>query len=209
MVTSRKTKRRRAMSQTDEEIMEQFCATKEAIFLEELIRRYEHDLYNYLRRYLGDSQLAEDVFQSTFLQIFLKCDQFNTNRRFRPWLYMVATNQAIDIQRRNKRHKHASLEKSILPMEGNLENISLLDILPGDIAPPEDEMVLEERARRIRECVDRLAEPLRQVIMLIYYEGMKYRDVAQILGIPVGTVKSRLHTAVKKLGLWIRGVEDL
>ncbi len=70
---------------------------------EELIRRYERELFNYLKQYLGDTQLAEDAFQSTFLQVHLKCDQFDPERRFRPWLYAVATNQAIDTQRQRRR----------------------------------------------------------------------------------------------------------
>src|SRR3989304_2158430 len=69
----------------------------------ELVRRYERELYSYLRRYLGDAGMAEDAFQATFLQVHLKCDQFAEGRRFRPWLYTIATNQAIDAQRRNRR----------------------------------------------------------------------------------------------------------
>ena len=77
-----------------------------------LVRRYERELYGYLRRYVGNAEMAEDVFQATFLQIHLKCEQFDEGRRFRPWLYTIATNQAIDAQRRNKRHRMASLDRT-------------------------------------------------------------------------------------------------
>src|SRR5207302_8503371 len=60
-----------------------------------LVRRYERELYGYLRRYLGDSSLAEDVFQNTFLQLFVKSNQYEAGRPVRPWLYTIATNQAI------------------------------------------------------------------------------------------------------------------
>src|SRR5690606_15574893 len=76
-----------------------------------LVNRYERELYNYLRRYLGDAEMAEDVFQAAFLQVHLKCHTFEEGRRFRPWLYTIATNQAIDAQRRTKRHKMVSLDR--------------------------------------------------------------------------------------------------
>ena len=76
-----------------------------------LVHRYERELYSYLRRYLGDAAMAEDAFQGTFLQIHLKCGQFEPGRKFRPWLYTIATNQAIDAQRRNKRHRMVSLDR--------------------------------------------------------------------------------------------------
>ncbi len=68
----------------------------------QLVSRYEREIYSYLRRYLGNSDMAEDAFQATFLQLHLKCDQFESGRKLRPWLYMIATNQAIDLQRRTK-----------------------------------------------------------------------------------------------------------
>ncbi len=193
---------------TDEELMELFVTTQDDFFLEQLIRRYEHDLYHYLRHFLGDAQLAEDVFQSTFFQIYLKSSQFELGRKFRPWLYMVATNQAIDLQRRNKRHQHASLEKNVQISGEELEGISLLEILPSNVPSPEELIQKEESARQIREYIDRLPEQLRTVLILIYYEGIKYREVAEILAIPVGTVKSRLHTAIKKLALMLRGIRE-
>ncbi|MBE6425205.1 MAG: RNA polymerase sigma factor [Thermoguttaceae bacterium] len=195
-------------SMTDEELMELFVTTQDDFFLEQLIRRYEHDLYHYLRHFLGDAQLAEDVFQSTFFQIYLKSSQFELGRKFRPWLYMVATNQAIDLQRRNKRHQHASLEKNVQISGEELEGISLLEILPSNVPSPEELIQKEESARQIREYIDRLPEQLRTVLILIYYEGIKYREVAEILAIPVGTVKSRLHTAIKKLALMLRGIRE-
>src|SRR6476646_5723809 len=78
----------------------------------ELVHRYERELFSYLRRYLGDAPAAEDAFQATFLQVHLKCDQFAEGRKFRPWLYTIATNQAIDAQRRNKRHRSVSLDRT-------------------------------------------------------------------------------------------------
>lgn len=202
-VTTRRTRYNLDTTHTDEELLELFRSTHDNAWLEQLVYRYERDLYNYLRRFLGDSQYAEDVFQATFLQIYLKADQFDTHRKFRPWLYMVATNQAIDAQRRNKRHQHASLQKNISSTE-NFDGMSLLDIIPSEAPSPEENLEIQERAKQIHEFVDTLPPPLRDVVILIYYEGIKYREAAEILGLPVGTVKSRLHNAMKRIGQWLR-----
>ena len=79
----------------DEELLDRFRrGVSEAFGV--LLRRYQRELYGYLRRYLGDETLAEDVFQNTFLQVYLKSGQFEAGRAVRPWLYAIATNQAID-----------------------------------------------------------------------------------------------------------------
>src|SRR5687768_18577540 len=95
---------------TDEERLLEYRLTGAAQLFEALVKRYERELYNYLRRFLNNQVLAEDAFQATFMQVHLKCHLFDGQRKVRPWLYTVATNQAIDIQRRNRRHKLVSLE---------------------------------------------------------------------------------------------------
>src|SRR5436305_14497208 len=102
-------------SLSDEELLLGYRESGDANLFSELVRRYERELYSYLRRYLGDASMAEDAFQATFLQVHLKCDQFEEGRKFRPWLYTIATNQAIDAQRRNKRHRSVSLDRNTKP----------------------------------------------------------------------------------------------
>jgi RNA polymerase sigma-70 factor (ECF subfamily) len=163
-----------------------------------LVRRYERELYGYLRRYLGDSNLAEDVFQNTFLQLYLKSAQYEKGRPVRPWLYTIATHQAIDALRRNARHQILSLEQT-REDTANGETRSLLDSLESRGPAPMDNLSDQERKDRVRASVDRLPEFLRDVVILAYYQGLKYREIAEILDIPVGTVKSRLHAALNKL----------
>src|SRR5262249_62113741 len=102
----------------------------------ELVHRYERELYSYLRRYLGDATMAEDAFQATFLQVHLKCDQFEEGRKFRPWLYTIATNQAIDAQRRNKRHRSISLDRNT-KSETTGDVGTLMDLFVSREPPPE------------------------------------------------------------------------
>ena len=163
-----------------------------------LVRRYEGELYGYLRRYLGDRDLADDVFQNTFLQLYTKIDQYGTGRPVRPWLYAIATNQAIDALRRQNRHQTVRLH-----LDGDDANDTdmpgLLTLLESHGPSPLEQLQTEERKQLIRATVEKLPDFLKQVVILAYYQGLKYKDVADILGIPVGTVKSRLHTALSKL----------
>ena len=100
----------RVADRTDENLLLAYRDSQRRDLFEELVRRYERELFSYLRRYVGDADLAADVFQATFLQLHLKCSQFQEGRRLRPWLYTIATNQAIDAQRRNRRHRMVSLD---------------------------------------------------------------------------------------------------
>ncbi len=100
---------RRSAVRPDEELLAAYVETENRDAFEELVHRYERELYSYLRHFLGDAQLAEDAFQTTFLQVHLKCRQFAPGRRLRPWLYTIAANQAVDLLRRNRRHKAVSL----------------------------------------------------------------------------------------------------
>jgi RNA polymerase sigma-70 factor (ECF subfamily) len=182
----------------DEALIAEYRETGERALFEALIQRYEREIYSYLRRYIGNAEMAEDAFQGTFLQVHLKCQQFDSSRRLRPWLYAIATNQAIDVQRRNKRHRMVSLDRS---SSDDPRGGSWSEKIVGPDSDPLAAASSEERGRWVHEAVTSLGEPMQQVIHLVYYQGLKYREAAEALGIPVGTVKSRLHAAVQRLGL--------
>lgn len=184
-------------ARSDEELVALFLKGQTEAF-GVLVRRYERELYGYLRRYVGDSTLAEDVFQNTFVQLYTKLDQYELGRPVRPWLYTIATHQAIDALRRNGRHPTLSLDQG-LAETGEGEFQSLIELLEARGPTPVESVEGEERRQRVRASVERLPELLRQVVLLAYYQGLKYREIADILSIPVGTVKSRLHAALVKL----------
>ena len=106
-----------------------------------------------LRRYLGDAEMAEDAFQATFLQVHLKCEQFEEGRRFRPWLYAIATNQAIDAQRRNKRHCMVSLDRVGNSADGD-EVGKLVDLLVSNDGDPFDHVTQYERGEWVRQALE-------------------------------------------------------
>ena len=187
---------------SDESLIAQYRESGDRGLFETLIRRYEREIFSYLRRYIGNAEMAEDAFQGTFLQVHLKCQQFDPARRFRPWLYAVATNQAIDAQRRNKRHRMVSLDRSSSSDQANQEG-SWSEQIIGNAPDPHRAATESENSRWIHDSVASLGESMQQVVHLVYYQGLKYREAAEVLGIPVGTVKSRLHAAVGRLGiLW-------
>ncbi len=187
---------------TDEQLLIEYRETGARELFAQLVKRYERELYSYLRRYLGDAEIAEDVFQSTFLQVHLKRDQFEEGRRFRPWLYTIATNQAIDCQRRTRRHRMVSLDQMVGDA-GSDPPGKLSDFLVSSDQDPLTHASEQERGEWVQGAMDRLSDQMRHVIHLVYYQGLKYREAAEVLSIPVGTVKSRLHAAVGKLNeIW-------
>jgi RNA polymerase sigma-70 factor (ECF subfamily) len=183
---------------SDEQLIAHYKQCEDRSVFEVLIQRYQREIYSYLKRYIGQAELAEDAFQGTFLQVHLKCYQFDSDRRFRPWLYAIATNQAIDVQRRNKRHRMVSLDRGA-SSDNDERGSSWSDKLVGDSHDPFDTAALGEDRAWVNEAIGSLGDAMQQVIQLVYYQGMKYREAAEVLGIPVGTVKSRLHVAVQRL----------
>jgi RNA polymerase sigma-70 factor (ECF subfamily) len=184
---------------SDEELMNRYREEGHADIFTELVHRYERELYRYLARYLGDPTLAEDVFQNTFLQVHLKRGLFENGRPFRPWLYAIATHQAVDSLRKAGRHPTVSLDQRVGGGGRESDAGNLIDILVSETGGPLADLQEAERQQWVRECIARLPEALRQTLILAYHQDLKYREIAEILKIPVGTVKSRLHAALEKL----------
>jgi RNA polymerase sigma-70 factor (ECF subfamily) len=186
-----------ALQRTDEELLLAYRRTGSQQAFRDLVERYEAELYGYLRRKLHDASMAEDVFQATFLQLHRRCDQFQAGLRVRPWLYTIATNQAIDALRRNKRHRQPSLNRRS-PSEHESAPEYIESLTSHELDPVEF-LGQEQLREQIRAAVAELPEALSSVVTLVVYQGRKYREVAEMLSIPIGTVKSRMHTAVARL----------
>lgn len=190
---------------SDEQLLQSYREASDPTVFAELVSRYQRELYNYLRRFLGDATLAEDVFQATFFQVHQKRDSFEQGRKFRPWLYTIATNQAIDAQRRNRRHRRLSLNQ---PHQAGSESVgTLIDLVAAEGEDPSLAAENGEQGAWVRGEVEALPEPLRNAVNLVYFGGMKYRDAAKVMSVPVGTVKSRLHAAIQRLGQAWRDVQ--
>ncbi|HEV3167220.1 MAG TPA: RNA polymerase sigma factor [Isosphaeraceae bacterium] len=182
---------------TDEELLSRYRDSGQPEDFNVLVHRYERELYRYLTRYLGNPTLADDVFQNTFLQVHLKRGLYEDGRPVRPWLYAIATHQAVDAMRKAGRHPTLSLDQRV--ESGDSDPSALVDLLVSDVPGPLSELQGEERKDWVQSSIAKLPETLRQTLILAYYQDLKYREIAEILKIPVGTVKSRLHAALAKL----------
>ena len=181
---------------TDEQLMLRVCRDDDAAAFATLVHRYERELFAFLHRYLHRRELAEDVFQAAFLQVHRHRSRFEAERPFRPWLYAIAVRQAIDAHRKDARHRRVSLD-GITGAGG--DGCSFAETVVGRESAADAEVEREEARATIRAAVEQLPELLRKPLELVYQRGLKYRDAAGILGVPVGTVKSRIHAAVTRL----------
>ncbi len=121
-------------------------------------------------------------------------------RPFRPWLYAIATHQAVDALRKAGRHPTVSLDRRVNAGRNEPDSAGqLIDLLVSEDEGPLAELQETERQQWVRESIARLPDALRQTLILAYHQDLKYREIADILKIPVGTVKSRLHAALEKL----------
>lgn len=156
----------------------------------QLVLAYQDRIYNLAVRILGDVETAGDVTQHTFITAYLNLPRFR-NGSFRSWLYRIATNACYDIYRQHKRHHVLSIdhdqlaEEKLLP----LENTSYASDLP------ELEAERKELGRIILYALSQLDMDQRSVLILVDQQELDYREAAQILGVPMGTVKSRLARA--------------
>lgn len=180
---------------SDEQLIELFRSGNEDAFAQ-LVRRYERELYNFLLKFLGQSASAEDVFQETFLQIHLSASTFESNRRFRPWLYTIAANKARDLLRSQSRRPTIQLTGP----DEEADISQLWDSLLQESTTPEQQLQVQQQQEFVRKVIGEMPGHLREILVLSYYNQLPYKELAEILGIPLGTVKSRLHSAVTHFG---------
>lgn len=179
---------------SDVELLEQFVAgSSEAFGL--LLRRYEKSLYAFLVRYTGDMALAEDVFQNTFLQVYQSAGLFDRGKSFKPWLYTIALNKARDALRQKKRQKVTSIDAISSGGDGDMDR-SFADVIPSKILSPDEISVNRELSGAVKELIEHLPENLRAVLVMSYFDKLPQKEIAEVLNVPVGTVKSRLHKAL-------------
>ena len=178
---------------TDAELLTRYAQGDEAAF-REIVSRYKNGLYTFLKRFLNHQYLVEDVFQETFLQLFTSRDSFDKSRPLRPWLFTIAANKAKDALRKQQRKSAISIGPVAQAQEMSFDEF--LNTLTFDSRVPYDYLEKDETAGQVREVIANMPENLKEILVLAYFNRFSYKQIAEILGIPIGTVKSRLHTAV-------------
>ncbi|MHC4740411.1 MAG: RNA polymerase sigma factor [Planctomycetota bacterium] len=178
---------------SDSELLARYAEGDEPAF-REIVTRYKNSLYAFLRQFLNRRDLVEDVFQETFLQLYTSRDSFDYDRPLRPWLFTIAANKAKDALR--KRQRTAAVPIGTIADSDDLSFGDVLNAITSDSRTPSDNLERTETALRVEQVIANMPENLRQILILAYFNKFSYKQMAEILSIPIGTVKSRLHTAV-------------
>jgi RNA polymerase sigma-70 factor (ECF subfamily) len=177
----------------DVQLLQRYAAGDEGAF-QEIVNQYKDGVYAFLRRFLNDRDLVDDVFQETFLQLYASRDTFDLSKPLRPWLFTIAANKAKDALRRTQRIDSTNLGSMFDSDEHSIDDV--LNTLDYDERLPYDDLIQEETAAQVKQIIARMPARLREILLLAYFQKFSYGEISGILGIPVGTVKSRLHTAV-------------
>lgn len=186
----------RFASFTDEELVVETRNFRTVAAFDELIRRYRPALARYLRsRYNLTSEQLDDALQGAFLRAWKHLDEFDVERRFHPWIYRIATTQAVDQLRSANRHNACvSLDA---PQNG--EETSLASVVKDERLTPDDAAEQNELASEVRRAAADLPEQYRDVVELVYYRGMTCTNAAKALNVAAATVSRRVNKALELL----------
>ena len=179
--------RPRALSLTDEEAMLRLQRDGDRRAFGLIVRRWEGPIFRLCARMTGDVHRGEDLAQTAFARLFERAGSFRHGARLSTFLWRIAVNLCLDEQRRSGRRATASLD-------------GMTDPEPASALPPPPAVAAQhERAELVRQALGRLSERTRAVVVLRHYEGLRFREIAEVLDVPVGTVKSRMADALDRL----------
>ena len=187
--------------QPDERDLVRRCLDRDERAYRELIRGYQGAVVNLAWRITGNADDAAEVAQETFIRVLRSLSAYDPERPFRTWLFKIASNLALDVIRRRKRRPMA------------LEDLATEEgppIDPADPGPgPEEGLRLDRSDARFDSLVRELPEHYQAILFLRYKEGLAYEEIAETMGLPLGTVKVRLHRAheILRRKLIARGTE--
>ena len=165
--------------------------------LDHLIEQYQHRLLRYLVYLVGNRELAEDLFQETWIRVLERGHQYDGKHEFSTWLYAVARNLSIDHLRK----------KSPISLDGLMGDEEHAPLEPADTQPMAWEVVaLQEQAERISDALISIPAAYRETVVLRFQEGLALEEIARVTGAPVGTVKSRLYRGLNMLLSRLKGI---
>lgn len=153
----------------------------------EIVELYQHKLYQICYRMLGNKHEAEDIAQEAFMRAYVNIHTFDQKRKFSTWLYRIATNLCIDRIRKKKPDYHLDAEVR------GAEGLNMYSSIANDDQLPEDELVKMEVQERVQYEISRLPDKYRAAIVLKYIEELPLAEISEILDLPLGTVKTRIH----------------
>lgn len=168
-----------------EEIMRLFQTTNSPKYFEELVEYFKNPLYNYLFRFLGDRDTAEDILQETFIKVYRKKDLYNGSSKVSTWIYTIAGNLAKSEIAKKHRYKHISVHES----DESNEQFEVESVEPL----PEIVVDTEMKEQLVQAALLKVPEIYRETLVLRDIQELSYEEIAEMLEITVGTVKSRIN----------------
>jgi RNA polymerase sigma-70 factor, ECF subfamily len=165
---------------------------------DQIVERYEDRIYSFVRRMVRDPRDAEDASQDVFVKAYEGIRQFDGRASLGTWLFRIASNVCIDLSRRKARRIDP------LPLERNGDSEEAIEV-PDERYDPERIVIEGEMQGVIEHAVVRLSEKLRTVLLLHDMENLSYEEIAEVVKVPLGTVKSRLYLAREQLREALRG----
>ena len=178
---------------SDEALMLEVKRGNHACF-EELLRRYERSIHNFIFRQLGDNEIAKDLLMETFIRIFKAAERYEPRSKFSTYIYQIARNLCINEYKKRSLRKMDSLDA--LNEEAGIE-------FAGDGLDPEEEQHRYEQQRLVQQALESLPEDQRMILILSEFQGHSYERIAQIMNCTIGTVKSRMYRARHKIREWM------
>jgi len=171
-----------------------------------LLSRHRRPVYNFILRFIGDKETAEDLLQEAFMRVIKGAEAYKRQAKFTTWLYTIARNLCVDQTRRRKHRKHASLDA---PMDASEESGTLLDVLPGNEMASDRKSVNKQLHETMQRAIAELSEDQREVFLMREFLDMPFKQIADVVGVPENTVKSRMRYALEKLRLELDEYKDL
>jgi len=190
---------------TDQEVVLRARAGSERAY-RELVRRYERPIFSLIYRMVRDRELAEDLAQETFVKALNALDSYRPEYKFSSWIFKISNNAAIDHLRRRELDT-LSLEGS--PHAATPDAIEATALQIGDRGEtPLDVVEAKELGGEIEQAIARLRPEYRQCILLRHVDGRAYEEIAEILDLPLGTVKTYIHRARNELRLHLAHLRE-
>ena len=191
--------------EADEVLLQAYRAGDVRAF-ERLVARYEKPIWNFLRRFVADAATAEDLLQEVFLRVVKSADEWRGAAKFSTWLYTIARNLCVDQTRRRKHRKHASLDA---PMDTSDDSGTLMDVIPSAEMASDRKSVNRQLHETMHRAISALSEEQREVFLMREFLDLPFKQIAEVVGVPENTVKSRMRYALEKLRLDLDEYKDL
>lgn len=177
-------------SLTDDQLVKQFIGGCNEAF-DEILCRYKDRLYSYISYFVKNDDMADDLFQETFVKaiVNLKQGRYKEDGRFYPWLTRIAHNLLIDLFRKEKDETFVYDTEAEKAWDG----CNLLD------STREDELSNAQVLNDVRRLMDHLPEPQREVVYMRYYQGISFKEIAEITGVSINTALGRMHYGINNM----------